>query len=433
LAEVQGAPVLAEKGEGGPVPVDWAEVQLGDVADFINGYAFKPSQWSESGRPIIRIQNLTGTSDKINYFAGELPERYLVRDGDVLISWSASLGAFIWAGGEAWVNQHIFKISDIKENVDKHFLLFVLQASIEEIKGKTRGSTMKHVTRKEFLSTHIPLPPYNEQQAIADVLRTVQKAIAVTEQIIEATRELKRSLMNHLFTYGPVPVHEAERVPLKETEIGPVPVHWEVAKVGEVASVGNGSTPKRTNAAYWKGGTLPWLTSGKVHETIIEQADEFVTELAQEECHLPLVPRGSVVVAITGQGKTLGNAAMVMFDAFVSQHLAYLRFQTSHVAPEFVLAFLQQRYEDLRRASRAGGSTKGALTCGFLKSYSIPLPPLEEQQEIAHQLSVVSGKIAAEENRKRTLEVLFKTLLHNLMTAKVMVTDLDLSKAGELV
>jgi type I restriction enzyme S subunit len=286
---------------------------------------------------------------------------------------------------------------------------------------------------EDFAQIPVPLPSLPEQQAIAHVLRIVQKAIETTEKVIEATRELKRSLMNHLFTYGPVPVDEAERVPLKETEIGPVPVHWEVAKVGDVARVGNGSTPKRTNTAYWKGGTLPWLTSGKVHETIIEQADEFVTELAQEECHLPLVPRESVVVAITGQGKTLGNAAMVMFDTCVSQHLAYVRFQTSYVAPEFVLAFLQQRYEELRRASRAGGSTKGALTCGFLKSYPLPLPTLEEQQEIAHHLSVVNSKIAAEENRKRTLEVLFKTLLHNLMTGKVRVGDLNLYEVGELV
>jgi type I restriction enzyme S subunit len=84
-----------------------------------------------------------------------------------------------------------------------------------------------------------------------------------------------------------------------------------VVRLGDIAKIGNGSTPKRTNEAYWEGGHIPWITSTKIHEVIISRADEFVTETAFRECHLPLVPRKSIVVAITGQGKTLGNAALL--------------------------------------------------------------------------------------------------------------------------
>ena len=114
---------------------------------------------------------------------------------------------------------------------------------------------------------------------------------------------------------------------------------------------------------------------------------------------------------------------MITFDTCVSQHLAYLRFRVAYIAPEFVLAFLQQQYEDRRRAGFGGGSTKGALTCRFLKSYPLPLPPVLEQREIARALLTIDEKIAAEENRKQTLEVLFKTLLHDLMTGKLRVKD----------
>ena len=98
--------------EVGLIPVEWDIVELGDMADYLNGAAFKPSDWSDRGLPIVRIQNLTGTSDKFNYFEGEKKDRYRINNGDLLISWSASLGAFLWHRGEAWLNQHIFKVDN---------------------------------------------------------------------------------------------------------------------------------------------------------------------------------------------------------------------------------------------------------------------------------------------------------------------------------
>ena len=84
--------------------------KLGDVATYINGYAFKPSDWSNEGLEIIRIQNLTGTAYEINCYNGEYNSKYEVNDGDVLISWSASLGVYVWNKGKALLNQHIFKV-----------------------------------------------------------------------------------------------------------------------------------------------------------------------------------------------------------------------------------------------------------------------------------------------------------------------------------
>jgi len=322
----------------------------------------------------------------------------------------------------AYATTEVFPIHPRPDRLDRAFLFHHLRLPSvrEEIAGKMEGSTgRQRIPRAVIARQTIPLPPLPEQRAIAHVLRTVQQAREATEDVIAAARELKRSLMRHLFTYGPVPVDQTEQVELQGTEIGPIPAGWKIAQLGDVAKIGNGSTPKRTNPAYWEGGTIPWLTSGKVHEGTIRQADEFVTELAQEEYHLPLVPKGSVVVAITGQGKTLGNAARVTFDTCINQHLAYIQFQASYVLPEFVLVFLQGQYDNLRRASRAGGSTKGALTCGFLKAYPLPVPSTANQSQIAHILATVDAKIAAEEARRDALDDFFRTLLHHLMTAKI--------------
>ena len=216
----------------------------------------------------------------------------------------------------------------------------------------------------------------------------------------------------------------------KPTEIGLVPESWDVVVLGRVARIGNGSTPKRTTREYWEGGHLPWLTSGKIHEGNIDSADEFVTELAAKECHLPMVPTGSVLVAITGQGKTLGNAALVSFDTHISQHLAYISIAGNALYSPFVFRYLQSRYEYLRSIGRAGGSTKAALTCGFLKSVVIPKPDWDEQKEIADAFDILDDKLSLAERKRSHCADLFKTLLHQLMTAQVRVHNLDLDALG---
>ena len=312
------------------------------------------------------------------------------------------------------------------ERVTAEFLAsFLTLPSVRHgLASKMQGATGRQRLPKEALDAFpIPVPPLPEQRAIAGVLRTVQRAKEACEQVLAATRQLKQSLLHHLFTFGPVPFPKAAYVPLKETEIGPMPEHWGTIRLGDTASIGNGSTPKRTEPRYWDGGAIPWLTSAKVHDGTIRQADEFVTQTAREECHLPLVSRGSLVVAITGQGKTLGNAAKLELAACVSQHLAYMTFHDTRLLPEFVLAYLRLRYDDLQAIGRGGGSTKGALTCGFLKSFEVPLPPLSEQREIAAQLAAVDAKLAAEESRRAALSALFQSLLHHLMTGQVRLPE----------
>jgi type I restriction enzyme S subunit len=267
----------------------------------------------------------------------------------------------------------------------------------------------------------IPHPEKDEQRKIASVLSLVQQAIEQQERLIVLTQELKKSLMHKLFTEG----LRGERQ--KQTEIGSVPESWGVVPLGTLAKIGNGSTPKRDNVSYWEGGSIPWLTSAKIHERFITEADEFVTELAGKECHLPRVKPGSLLIAITGQGKTLGNSALVSFETCISQHLAYAQFHSLDTVPEFVLWYFQTRYQHLRSVSQAGGSTKGALTCGYLKTYPVPMPLPEEQREIADMFTALEQKEQVHIRKRQTLTDLFRTLLHQLMIAQICVHDLDLS------
>ena len=309
---------------------------------------------------------------------------------------------------------------------DTLFLFFyLLHPEVRsDLAGKMEGSTGRQRLSKTVLGDRfIPLPPLPEQKKIAHILSTVQRAIEAQERIIATTTELKRALMHKLFTEG------LRNEPQKQTEIGLVPESWEVVEMGTLAKIGNGSTPKRTNKAYWEGGIIPWLNSTKIHDRFITEADQFVTAQAVKECHLPKVAKNSLLIAITGQGKTLGNSAITRIETCINQHLAYAQFYSTKILPDFVLWFMQTRYEYLRSIAHGGGSTKGALTCGFLKTLQIPIPPADEQREIIAVFQTIEDKQRLADCKKSALQDLFRTLLHELMTAKTRVHELDFAAA----
>jgi len=169
---------------------NWIEVELKDVADYINGRAFKPTEWEEKGIPIIRIQNLNNPQAKFNYTTKKFEKKYLVKNKDLLFAWSASLGAYIWNGDNAWLNQHIFKVN-CKPFIEKYFLYYFLDKITKELYSKTHGSGMVHVTKSKFVSTLIPLPPLPEQRAI---VARIEKLFSRLDKGVETLLKVKDQL-----------------------------------------------------------------------------------------------------------------------------------------------------------------------------------------------------------------------------------------------
>ena len=143
--------------------------RLGDIATYINGYAFKPEDRGTEGLPIIRIQDLTGNAYDLGFYDGEYPSRIEINNGDVLISWSASLGVYVWDRGKALLNQHIFKVIFDKVDVDKHYFVYAVRYNLKEMENKTHGATMKHIVKKDFDNTLVPFPSLEKQVEIAIV------------------------------------------------------------------------------------------------------------------------------------------------------------------------------------------------------------------------------------------------------------------------
>lgn len=398
----------------GFLPKNWQVVTLGDIADYINGYAFKPEQWETKGRPIIRIQNLTGSSDTVNYFSGDLDNRYFVTNGDLLISWSASLDAFIWNLGEAWLNQHIFKVDNIHQNCDKGYLYFALKHIIGSIRAKTRGSTMKHITRKEFVATPVALPPLPEQCAIANVLSTVRQAIDATEGVIAASRELKRSMMKHLFTYGPVPVDEADQVILQETEFGEVPMDWQIIPIKDMGEVITGSTPSTKQEKYY-GGMYKLISPANLNENpYVDSAHRWLTKEGLEQSRV--LPKDTVLVSCIGY---IGKTGITKDEKSATNQQINAVVCNKDTNPKFAYYALTNLQKYLENRARV--TTVPILNKTNFQNLKIARPPYEIQLEIVNRLDAIIRKIEYETDVKLALEELFESLLHHLMTGKLRV------------
>ena len=171
------------------------KIPLKEVATFLNGYAFKPSDWSKEGLPIIRIQNLTGTNKEFNYYNGDYNEKYIIEDGDILISWSASLGIFLWRNITGILNQHIFKVIFDKDiEIDKFYFLHCMKYLIKKMEKNIHGSTMKHITRPEFEKINFPIYDIDLQRKIGKKLIFISKIINNNKRILVKLMDLSKSL-----------------------------------------------------------------------------------------------------------------------------------------------------------------------------------------------------------------------------------------------
>lgn len=184
------------------LPEGWEKTTLGEIATYVNGRAFKPIEWSKTGTPIIRIQNLNNPNAEYNYYDGNIEEKYHIENGDLLFAWSASLGAYIWKGKSAFLNQHIFKVLP-KENIDKTFIYYLLDKVTNELYAKAHGSGMVHVTKGKFEATSVNIPPLETQQAIVNKIESlfaeIDAGIDSLKTAAQQIQQYRQSLLKNAF------------------------------------------------------------------------------------------------------------------------------------------------------------------------------------------------------------------------------------------
>ena len=211
----------------------WKNKTLDELAVYHNGRAFKPSDWTESGLPIVRIAQITNPNAEPHYYDGhDIDSRHIINSGDLLFSWSATLAVLEWKNGPAILNQHIFKVVENK-GVCRDYLRHLLHHSLPALAERSHGSTMKHI-RKGVLGEHfVAVPPLREQRKIAAILSSVDNAIENTQAVIDQVHVVKRGLMQELLTRGLPGRHKRFR----RTPIGEIPGAWDSAPLGSRAEL----------------------------------------------------------------------------------------------------------------------------------------------------------------------------------------------------
>ncbi|HEU1882435.1 TPA: restriction endonuclease subunit S, partial [Streptococcus pneumoniae] len=308
------------------------KVKLGQVATFINGYAFKPQDWSSEGKEIIRIQNLTKTSKGINYYSGTIDKKYIVEAGDILISWSGTLGVFQWCGRSAVLNQHIFKVVFDKIDIDKSYFKYVVEKGLQDAVKHTHGSTMKHLTKKYFDNIMVSYTNLREQQRIASELDLLSKLILRRQEQLEELNLLVKSRFNEMF--GDVILNEKE---------------WKVSKWNEILTIRNGKNQKQVEDAD---GKFPIYGSGG----IMGYAKDWI------------VKKNSVIIGRKGNI----NKPILVRENFWNVDTAFgLEPVLEKINSEYLFYFCQlYNFEKLNKAV-----TIPSLTKSDLLNISIPLPP----------------------------------------------------------
>ena len=299
-------------------------VQLGDAARFINGAAFKPTDWAGEGLPIIRIQNLTGTGEHFNYTTRQVKDELVVEQGDLLVSWSATLDVYRWAGPRGLLNQHIFKVLP-KPGVDPDFLFFALKSVISELESKTHGSTMKHVVRGDFEGTFIHLPGIAEQRRIVDLLSRAEGIVRLRRQAQQKAAALIPAIFVDMFG-----------------DPATNPKGWPIVALGDVLAepptLGTMAKPSTVS-----GGWLD-LRVANIQGGRLDLRDKTWLDLPSEQVDRFALRAGDIVLArAIGSLDHLGKAVIVnpsspwTFDS----HLMRLRLMATRMVPEFFKAFLE--------------------------------------------------------------------------------------------
>lgn len=408
------------------LPKEWKAARFGELVDYRIGRTPPRNEkihWDNGMYPWVSIADMkpyatiTETSENVSEEAfGRIFRSKLVPAGSLLMSFKLTIGRVARLGIPAFHNEAIISFRPEGDRVDEDYLAYYLsQINYKDyqdtaIKGQTLNSG-------KIDSLEIALPPLSEQRRITHVLGTVQQAIEQQERLIRSTTELKQALMQKLFTEGLR--GEAQ----KETEIGLVPESWEVVALREVCDFQSGGTPSKQKPEYWIG-TIPWASPKDMKRPRLRNVTDHISNEGLKTGSR-LAPEGAVFIVIRGMilAKDV-PVALAEAPMAINQDMKAI-IPGPSLRGDYLLYALAANKEKIFHL--VGRSAHGTMTLMSedIYSFQIPLPTKTEQNEIANAFFTLEKKVEQHNTRRTALQDLFRTLLHELMTGKVRVPDLN--------
>ena len=370
-------------------------VQLGSVAEFINGAAFKPEDWNGSGAQIIRIQNLTDPNKPYNRTNRTVDDKLRVRPGELLVSWSATLGVFEWMGPEDGVlNQHIFRVVPDKNKVAKNYLRHALEGALVEMQRHLHGATMQHVNRGEFLATKLFLPPLAEQRRIAEVLDRA-----------EALRAKRRAALAKLDTLAQSIFIDVFGDPVTN------PKGWVRQTLGEISEkITDG---EHLNPKFSQSG-MPIVMAGNVLDDRIDLENCKMVESSLGESFRRKCDPIAGDLLVVSRGATIGRLCLVgTCRPFCMMGSVILVKPTKGlIDSRFLSVFLKHPVTQNHLYKTSGSSAQQAMYIKDLRKLLCIVPPLSLQRTFAQHTDAVDKLKATHRLSLVELDALFAVLQH---------------------
>lgn len=410
----------------------WTPKRLTELADYINGFAFKPDDWGEEGLPIIRIEQLKNPEASADYFSGSLPSSRIIEDGDLIFSWSASLFLRIWQHGRAALNQHLFKVIEF-DGVDRQFLKAFIEFHLPALTAASHGSTMQHITRKELGRFTALFPSSKDEQAkIAEILSTVDRAIEQTETLIAKQQHIKTGLMQDLLTRG-IDEHGNLRSEstheFKDSPLGRIPIEWEVSNMGSfITAIDAGWSPECEDVppaqGEWGILKVSSISSGTFTPSESKRLAANLKPIPSLEVFSNdvLVSRANGVESLVGKCVLVGSTPARLM---LSDKTLRVVPKPQKITPTFLAAIISSHPIRLQIGTLLSGSSgQKNISQKQLRSLLVAVPGLNEQLisgNYVDRIVIDISRLTANLDKLRALQ---KGLMQDLLTGKKRVTAL---------
>lgn len=369
---------------------------IGELCHLINGYAFKPSDWSSEGTPIVRIQNLNNILAEFNYFKGEIDKKYYIDNGALLFSWSGtpgtSFGAFIWNRGPAILNQHIFQVLPKKE-INLFYLKYALNGKLFHIIAKSHGGVgLQHITKKELEKIHISIPSRDVQNKIVMTLNAVETLLEKRKQQLSKLDQLVKSRFIEMFGD-----------PIRNEK------NWPIVLLGEISEISIGPFGTLLHKEdYIYGGHALINPSHIVDGKIYPDNNFTISEEKYIELKAYHLQKDDIVLGRRGE---MGRCAVVECSGLICGTGSIIIRPHKKMKSYFIQSILSSPGYRRLIEDKAVGVTMLNLNVNIVSNIKIPLLPITMQENFINFLHKIDKVKSSIKQSLEKLETLKKSLM----------------------
>lgn len=458
------------------VPGNWVWSKLRVFCNFIDYRGKTPSK-TDTGIRLITAKNIKKgyiSLDPEEFIAESDYDTWMTRGipryGDVILTTEAPLGnvAQLFFTEKYALAQRAITLSIIDGMMQEYLKFVLLSPNIQgNLNQMATGTTVKGIKASRLKELPLPVPPLKEQQRIVDRIESLFEKLDKAKELIEEAREefdkrksailekafrgeltekwrdkhkiLENNLLNDIVDYYMHKLSKSDFIKIKELQdiakkkSSEMKSKWIKCYIGAVSKVGNGSTPSRKIEEYWNG-DIPWVSSGEVKNNRITFTKENITKEGFENSSVKLLNKGSVLIAMIGEGKTRGQSSILDIEATTNQNIAAIDLSHGHVLSEFMWYWLQFNYKKNRDSGNGTGPK--ALNCQKVRELEFVLPPLEEQKEIVKILDKLleeESKIEELTQLKDQIELIKKSILAKAFRGELGTNSEEDGSALELL